>query len=145
MGLDVYAGYLKPEQKRPDNVVDIDKNEVISQRMESPYYWRKHARLQQFMMELYDTKVNGIGPGERLGMMDSFNGGDLLMLDRDDIERLQKLVKNDDLPFCPDGFFWGHQFQEESMKEYKEQDLKFCEDALKWIDEGKEVFYECSW
>ena len=32
-----------------------------------------------------------------------------------------------------DGFFWGQQFQEESVKEYKEQDikfLKFCEQAI---------------
>jgi hypothetical protein len=49
------------------------------------------------------------------------------------------------LPFCPDGFFWGHQFQEESMREYKNQDLEFCEKALKWLKEGKNVFYDCSW
>jgi hypothetical protein len=59
--------------------------------------------------------------------------------------KLQELVQKGDLPFCPDGFFWGHQFQEESVQEYKEQDLKFCEDALKWLDEGKEIWYECSW
>ena len=32
-----------------------------------------------------------------------------------------------------DGFFWGQQFQEESVKEYKEQDikfLKFCEQSI---------------
>ena len=143
MGLDVYAGYLKPKQKQPDNVVDMHDN--IGDRMETPYYWRKHARLQQFMMELYDKKHGGPAREERVGMMDSFNGGDILYLEREDILELQKLVKGDNLPFCPDGFFWGHQFQEESMKEYKEQDLKFCEDALKWLDEGKEVFYECSW
>ena len=44
-----------------------------------------------------------------------------------------------------DGFFWGQQFQEESVKEYKEQDmkfLKFCEQA---ISENKVVEYWCSW
>jgi hypothetical protein len=44
-----------------------------------------------------------------------------------------------------DGFFWGQQFQEESVKEYKEQDikfLKFCEQA---INEKKVVEYWCSW
>ena len=44
-----------------------------------------------------------------------------------------------------DGFFWGQQFQEDSVKEYKEQDikfLKFCEQA---ISEGKVVEYWCSW
>ena len=143
MGLDVYAGFIKPQPERDDNVVDINDN--IGDRMESPYYWRKPARLQQFMMELYDEKNGGPKRGERVGMMDSFKGGQILYLEREDILTLQKLVENDDLPFCPDGFFWGHQFQEESMRDYKEQDLKFCEEALKWLDEGKQVVYECSW
>ena len=42
-----------------------------------------------------------------------------------------------------DGYFWGQQFQEESMKEYKAQDLEFCKEALKWLEEGKQVYYEC--
>ena len=31
------------------------------------------------------------------------------------------------------------------MKEYKALDLKFCERALQWLDEGKKVWYDCSW
>ena len=38
MGLDVYAGFIKPQPERDDNVVDINDN--IGDRMESPYYWR---------------------------------------------------------------------------------------------------------
>jgi len=64
---------------------------------------------------------------------------------QEDIIELQKLIKDDNLPFCDGGFFWGHQFQEESMKDYKKIDLKFCKDALKWIKEGKEVWYDCWW
>jgi len=143
MGLDMYAGWLHPKPEQPDNVVDIKDN--IGERMEGVYEWRKHARLQQFMMMLHDSKNNGPGQGERNGMMDSFNSGEVLMLTKDDVLMLKERVEKEDLPFCPDGFFWGHQFQEESVKEYKEQDLKFCEDALKWLDEGKEIWYECSW
>ena len=47
--------------------------------------------------------------------------------------------------FTPDGFFWGQQFQEQSVKEYKAQDLmflKFCKQAIK---DGKTVVYTCSW
>ena len=69
----------------------------------------------------------------------------ILWLEEDDILELQKMVESGALPFCPDGFFWGHQFQEESMKEYKELDLKFCKKALQWLDEGKKVWYDCSW
>ena len=143
MGLDMYAGWLHPKPEQPDNVVDIKDN--IGERMEGVYYWRKHARLQQFMMALHDSKNDGPEQGQRNGMMDSFNSGQLLMLTKDDVLMLKERVEKEDLPFCPDGFFWGHQFQEESVKEYKEQDLKFCEDALKWLDEGKEIWYECSW
>tara|TARA_B100000927_G_C16347319_1_gene421825 strand:- start:33 stop:440 length:408 start_codon:yes stop_codon:yes gene_type:complete len=135
MGLDMHAGYLHPKPERPDNVVDIKDD--IGDRMEAPYYWRKHARLQQHMTYLWHKK-NG---GEEYG----FNGGDVLILTKEDILELKRLVETDDLPFCEGGFFWGHQFQEESMREYKKQDLEFCETALEWIEQGKEVWYESSW
>ena len=137
MGLDANAGYQKPMPA--DNVEPID----VYNTLEAPYYWRKHARLQQFMMELWHTKKGEETP---LGVMGSdFNGGNILWLLEEDILKLQDAVKTENLPFCPDGFFWGHQFQEESMREYKNQDLEFCEKALKWLKEGKNVFYDCSW
>ena len=137
MGLDAHAGYQKPMPA--DNVKPIDVYDTL----EAPYYWRKHARLQQFMMELWHTKKGEETP---LGVMGSdFNGDNILWLLEEDILKLQDAVKTENLPFCPDGFFWGHQFQEESMREYKNQDLEFCEKALKWLKEGKNVFYDCSW
>ena len=42
-------------------------------------------------------------------------------------------------------FFWGQQFQEESVKQYKEQDLKFVEYCKEVLKSGDEVIYECSW
>lgn len=135
MGLDIYAGFLHPKPERSDNVVDIKDN--IGDRMEAPYYWRKHARLQQFMTDLWHKK----NPTEEHG----FNGGDVLILTKEDVLQLQHLVESDNLPFCKGGFFWGHQFQEESMREYKKQDLEFCKTALEWIEQGKEVWYESSW
>ena len=138
MGLDAYAGYVKPKKEQPDNVVEIDS----SNSFETPHYWRKHARLQQYMMQLWHKKKGEETP---YGVMDSDFNCAPLMLTRDDVLDLQKCVESGTLPFCPDGFFWGHQFQEESVKDYREQDLQFCKDALAWIDEGKEVLYECSW
>ena len=99
------------------------------------YDWRKHARLQEFMTKKYYEK----NPTDN-----NFNMKKVY-LNKDDILELQKLVTGDVLPFSEGGFFWGHQFQEEAMKEYKKQDLKFCTDALKWIEEGKEVWYDCWW
>ena len=156
MGLDVHAGYVDPKYKPKQSkttadgsVVDIadhieDSQEYVYEFAELPYYWRKHARLQQFIMQLHDQR-NGISIEERSmnGMMHSLNG--FIILEEDDILKLQQLVENDNLPFCPDSFFWGHQFQEETNKEYKEQDLKFCKDALKWLKDGYQVVYICSW
>ena len=154
MGLDVYAGFIEPNttqsQTTSDNtVVDLadyreESIDYICDNAETPFYWRKHARLQQFMMELNDAQ-NGIKPYERAqtGMMGSFNGP--MFLEREDIVKLQELVENNNLPFCPDSFFWGHQFQEETVQEYKEQDLDFCKKALDWLDKGYRVVYICSW
>ena len=47
--------------------------------------------------------------------------------------------------FCNDGFFWGQQFQEESVKEYKAQDLKFIKFCKQAIKDKKTVVYTCSW
>ena len=58
---------------------------------------------------------------------------------------MKELVEQSRLPFCPGGFFWGHQFQEESQSEYEEQDLEFCETALQMLDKGHTVVYECWW
>ena len=96
------------------------------------YDWRKHSRLQEFMGAIFSERV----PNKEFNMQK-------LYLAKEDILTLQELITNDNLPFSEGGFFWGHQFQEESMKEYKKQDLKFCKDALKWIKEGKDVWYDC--
>ena len=42
-------------------------------------------------------------------------------------------------------FFWGQQFQEESVQEYKEQDIKFLKFCEQSINEKKVVEYWCSW
>ena len=68
-----------------------------------------------------------------------------LQLDETDIKVIRHFVENNRLPFCADGMFWGHQFQEDAMKQYKEQDLEFCDEALEWLKEGKEVYYSSWW
>jgi hypothetical protein len=41
------------------------------------------------------------------------------------MELRQEIDSNYHQSFCSGGFFWGHQFQEEAMKEYKEQRQSF--------------------
>ena len=145
MGLDAYAGFQEPQ---PENVEPINE-EALYETLQAgdEFYWRKHARLQEYMQKLW--RVRKFGDEAKfwggLRMDGQHDLAEVIFLDREDILDLQKKVENDNLPFCPDGFFWGQQFQEESMKEYKELDLKFCKQALKWLDEGKKVWYDCSW
>ena len=145
MGLDAYAGFQEPQ---PENVEPIN-HEALYETLQAgdEFYWRKHARLQEYMQSLW--RIRKFGDEAKfwsgLRMDGKHDLAEVIFLEKEDIERLQELVENDNLPFCPDGFFWGQQFQEESMKEYKELDLKFCKQALKWLDEGKKVWYDCSW
>ena len=140
MGLDQHAGWIKNDEPSTDDNKVVPINQEDDEVLE--FTWRKHARLQQFMMELW-YKRQGVEPAP-VGMMDSFNCENLY-LEEQDIHDLQQKILDEDLPFCPDGFFWGHQFQEESMAEYKLQDLDFCNRARKWLKEGKRVWYYCSW
>ena len=145
MGLDAYAGFQEPQ---PDNVEPINDDTFYDTlQHDDQFYWRKHARLQEYMQRIWREKKFGDEAKYWGGLrMDGKHDlAEVIFLEREDIVKLQELVENDNLPFCPDGFFWGHQFQEESMKEYKELDLKFCKQALKWLDEGKKVWYDCSW
>ena len=65
--------------------------------------------------------------------------GDILYLRRDILTCKTSRERYLPLP----RWFSGHQFQEESMRDYKEQDLKFCEEALKWLTRANGL-YECS-
>jgi hypothetical protein len=109
------------------------------------YTWRKHARLQQFMNEMWH-KQNPNGKTDD-GMNLGFNGGDKpVIIDKNVIKALEVAIKSDFFEyFCHDGFFWGQQFQEESVKRYKKQDKQFLKEAKQAIKDGKPLKYECSW
>lgn len=135
MGLDQYGGWLKKPTKQEEVHGKLINEEVFEENEE--FEWRKHAKLQAFMSEIfYDRETDGSV---------SFNYGEKLYLNQEDILNLQQLLLNDDLPVSEGGFFFGHEYQDQSAEEYKLYDLKFCHDALKWLSEGKKVFYECSW
>jgi hypothetical protein len=131
MGLDQYAGFR-------------DSNGEVHEE----FYWRKHARLQQFMAKMFDEqnkdkKHNTVSDLQHLG----FNGGQGgVIITKDLIEKLKKAIESKYYDyFAPDGFFWGQQFQEEQVTEYAEQDKKFVEWAEQQIKEDKKIGYDCSW
>jgi hypothetical protein len=112
------------------------------------FYWRKHARLQQFMACEFEeqnktTKHNTVDDLQHLG----FNGGQGgVKITIEILQRLEDAIKNSYYSFfANDGFFWGQQFQEESVKEYKKQDREFVSWAKEQLKNGEEVGYDCSW
>ena len=119
MGLDQYA-YVKPEKGRATPA----------------FQWRKHAKLQEFMERLFEERT-GESP-------EALNCGELV-LEAGDIDALEAAIRGEKLPECAGGFFYGHQFQDESAKAYQAQDLQFCEWARAAITRGETVIYSCWW
>ena len=131
MGLDQYAGFR-------------DSNGEVHEE----FYWRKHARLQQFMAKMFDEqnkdkKHNTVSDLQHLG----FNGGQGgVIITKDLIEKLKKAIESKYYDyFAPDGFFWGQQFQEEQVNEYKAQDEKFISWCKEQLSAKRDIGYDCSW
>tara|TARA_R100001510_G_C7474214_1_gene89118 strand:- start:43 stop:438 length:396 start_codon:yes stop_codon:yes gene_type:complete len=131
MGLDQYAGLRD------------SKGEVHEE-----FYWRKHARLQQFFSKEFEKQKKEQEHNTSDGLQHlGFNGGEGgVKITEDIVKRLEEQYKNNFYDcFAPDGFFWGQQFQEEQVKEYKAQDKKFIAWCKKMLKEGKDIGYDCSW
>lgn len=127
MGLD-QSGFLGGEK-----VIDDEGRHVVEGSFDMG--WRKHARLQEFMENLWDEK------NEEGSLNCSY-----LQLNERDLLRLQKAIENGYANYeCEGGLFWGHEFQEEAAQEYKKQDLEFADAGLKCVRNGQLVHYSCWW
>ena len=137
MGLDQYAYSRNKDSKLNGTMADEDYDNI-------KYEWRKHARLQVFMRDLYREKTPK-DQREEGGFNLGFNG-EPLELNLEDLEKLGKEIREDYFnSFADDGYFWGQQFQEEQVKEYKMQDQNFIKWARQELKDGNKVFYSCSW
>ena len=131
MGLDQYAGLR-------------DSNGEVHEE----FYWRKHARLQQFFSQEFEKQKSEQDHNSSDGLQHlGFNAGEGgVKITEDIVKRLEEQYKNNFYDcFAHDGFFWGQQFQEEQVNEYKAQDKKFIAWCKKMLKEGKEIGYDCSW
>jgi hypothetical protein len=149
MGLDQYAGTMRTktyEYKTPEGDKKVDEYQ-----MAGPFEWRKHARLQEFMNQLYMERYNVEHKWQEVEMDNedtywnpvSWNSLDL---SEDDINELEKAINSQYRSyFCDGGCFWGHEIQEYQADYYKEQDLEFVKFARKALADGETVIYECSW
>ena len=141
MGLDQHA-HLRGHNVNWAKYFDDDKEECSKL-----FVWRKHARLQQFMSAKWDeqnTTHKHAGHLAHLG----FNADQEapVYVSEELVTDLAEAISNNYKDYvAEDGFFWGQQFQEESVKEYKEQDIKFLKFCQQAINDKKVVEYWCSW
>jgi len=134
MGLDQYGMIGVKTEKRTDT--DTGKEFEVKMANQE-FYWRKHARLQDFMEKLWVEKTGR--PAVELNCED-------MVLTESDVDRLEKAVLTGYVENISDGgFFYGHQFQEESVKEHMEYDHQFVIAARQAMAEGTQVVYHCWW
>lgn len=136
MGLDQYA--FSAREKLTAKADADGCMSVAGGFRSSSFQWRKHAKLQEF----FKKKVIS---GELKPLLESEFNCNPVELTQAVVEELEMLVKSRQLPRSGGGFFYGHQFQDESDDEYLEQDLKFCSWAKQTIEEGDHVYYDCWW
>ena len=155
MGLDQYAHLRNRKIDWKKYYSDDEKESQTEQK--DVFVWRKHARLQTFMNRKFEEqnaeqlkkqreeeKDKDFNPMDlsHLGM----NGYDEVYITEDVVKDLEKEVKsNYHNSFCADGFFWGHEWQNETARESVAYDLDFCTKALAWLQEGRKVWYSCWW
>lgn len=98
--------------------------------------WRKHPNLEGWMSDLWHS--NG-RPNANEDNPDEFNCI-TLELSRKDIDDLEEVINNNELPSTT-GFFFGNN----SDDYYKEQDLGFVSAAKEALDKGMRVYYSSWW
>lgn len=150
MGLDQYAyaghdGQAAAYQEQGGDWDPVTQEWVAKGPVTKPIelaYWRKHPNLQGWMEQLWIRKLAAEGKTpEDLKWGSSFNGVEL-ELTWEEIDMLEKDIKNGVLAeMNTEGFFFG----KPSDSHYYEQDLKFCVDAKAEIFLGFKVFYNSSW
>ena len=148
MGLDQYA-HLCNRKVDWEKYYNDDEEE-----QKGVFVWRKHARLQTFFARKW-REQNQAEQKKRDKRLTShpmdlahlgFNSGDEVYITEEVVKELEETYKqNYHDNFCSDGFFWGQQFQEESVKEYKNQDKKFIDWCKEQIKNKQVPIYCCSW
>ena len=136
MGLDQYA-YAKDPRIIRDEEDEEDWGGDIH-----IMDWRKHNRLQGYMEQVWLEQGGEYGES----WSDGFNGKEV-KLGKDEIDALEEVIENRDLPETS-GFFFGNDSYEDYENEewgYLKSDIEFIAEARKLLAEGFEVYYNSSW
>jgi hypothetical protein len=141
MGLDMYAYVAARAGQQAEFYEgaewDPDHKEHRNPNVNRPRdiaYWRKHPNLHGWMARLWLARE-----GNELRELDNFNGIEL-ELDADDLDLLEYVVKERQLPGTS-GFFFG----DNADQHYYNEDLKFIQIARAEMFLGLKVFYNSSW
>ena len=135
MGLDQYA-FSAPDELTV--VKDDDGHFAIKGIHGEEFYWRKHAKLQAFFEDAIES-------GRLKPLIDGSFNCNPVKLDLPIVEQLYIALVKSELPNSDGGFFYGHQYQDETCEEYREQDIKFCAWAKETMEQGDHVYYDCWW
>ena len=129
-----------------DAELDEHKKQFVNPKITKPVeiaYWRKHPNLHGWMEQLWQERQYQTQPVDATEAVDpesdTFNNVEL-ELTREDIDRLEQCILENQLPVTR-GFFFG----EGSDDYYRDQDLKFVREARANLFLGLRVFYNSSW
>ena len=145
MGLDQFAhlrGHKVNWEKYYSNKEDESKEEE-----KHVFVWRKHARLQEFMAKKWTEQNPSVKVEGMLAHLGFNSDQDApCYMTKEVVDELSEQIEKGFSDYvAEDGFFWGQQFQEESVKDYKDQDIKFLKFCQQAISDNKVVEYWCSW
>jgi hypothetical protein len=120
MGLDQFAYVRRPEGENDEEIA----------------YWRKHNRLEGYFSKLYHDR----------GGTDQFNL-EKVELSLEDLDKLEKVIENEDLPETQGFFFGGDSYSDYRDPEwgYYEKDQAFIREARERIEAGETVYYTSWW
>ena len=144
MGLDQFA-HLRGHKVDWEKYYSDTEASIYEQKQ--VFVWRKHARLQEFMAKK-QTEQNPSVKVEGMLAHLGFNSDQKApcYMTKEVVDELGEQIEKGFSDYvAEDGFFWGQQFQEDSVKEYKDQDIKFLKFCQQAINENKVVEYWCSW
>ena len=145
MGLDQHA-HLRGHKVDWEKYYSTNEDES-KEEQKQVFAWRKHARLQEFMAKKWADQNPSVKVEGHLAHLGFNSDQDVpCYLTSEVVDELAEQIATGYSDYkAEDGFFWGQQFQEESVKEYKEQDIKFLKYCQQAINDKKVVEYWCSW
>ena len=109
--------------------------------------WRKHNRLQGWMERLWESKERpGFDPETMGGSLGDFNCVDV-QIDIEDLNRLERDIKDKNLPETGGFFFGDDSYAEYENPEWgcKKEDLEFIKVARERLANGHQVYYTSWW